>query len=78
MIKKYYSLWGKGFDPRMNNNIKLLTQTIANLNMECLLVDFPYAITPIYNDLIEQNKNKLMALSAQYGFEVKERGACRF
>lgn len=62
---------GKGFDPRMNNNIKLLTNTVGTLNMECLLVDFPYTGTPIYKDLIEQNRTELMALSSEYNFEVK-------
>ena len=69
--KKVLFIMGKGFDPRMNNNIELLIQTVKNIDMECLLVDFPYTVTPIYNDLIEQNKDKLMTLSTQYGFKVK-------
>lgn len=69
--KKVLFIMGKGFDPRMNNNIKLLTNTVGTLNMECLLVDFPYTGTPIYKDLIEQNRTELMALSSEYNFEVK-------
>lgn len=55
----------------MNNNIKLLTNTVDTLNMECLLVDFPYTGTPIYKDLIDQNKSELMTLSSKYNFKVK-------
>lgn len=69
--KKVLFIMGKGFDPRMNNNIKLLTNTVGTLNMECLLVDFPYTGTPIYKDLIEQNITELMALSSEYNFKVK-------
>lgn len=69
--KKILFIMGKGFDPRMNNNIKLLTNTVDTLNMECLLVDFPYTGTPIYKDLIDQNKSELMTLSSKYNFKVK-------
>lgn len=70
--KNILFIMGKGFDPRMNNNIKLLVQTISKLKMECLLVDFPYTGKPIYQDLISQNKDELITLSIQYGFRINE------
>jgi hypothetical protein len=66
--KKVLFVMGKGFDPRMNNNIKLLTETVDRLNIECVLIDFPYTDTPVYKDLIERNEKELATLSTQYNF----------
>lgn len=71
--KKILFIMGKGFDPRMNNNIKLLLQTISKLKIECILVDFPYTGKPIYKDLINQNIDDLVALSTQYDFSINKR-----
>ena len=36
-------LLGKGFDPRMNNILKLFLSTVSDARLECVAFDFPGA-----------------------------------
>ena len=70
---KVLFLLGKGFDPRMNNILKLLLQTIEGLHLECITFDFPDVGHSIENQkLYDANTQELEELKQQYGFRHSE------
>ena len=78
--KSYYSkktaakvlfVLGKGFDPRMNNIIKLWCSTV-NVPMTCLTMDFPAGDASDGFDLYQTNVQELKNLQNTYGFSINE------
>ncbi len=66
-------LLGKGFDPRMNNILRLLLQTVKSLQVECIAFDFPDgSIRSENSKLYSTNVQDLNNLQAQYGFTLNE------
>lgn len=64
-------LLGKGFDPRMNNILKLMLQTINGLHLECITFDFPDVGHNAENQkLYDANAVELEELRKQYGFVI--------
>lgn len=80
--KKYYKdrprakvlfLLGKGFDPRMNNILKLFLENNPNQVLDCVVFDFPNEKDPVENKkLYEINSQQLAELKGQYGFGYEE------
>ena len=80
--KEYYNdksfakvlfLLGKGFDPRMNNILKLFLENNLGQKLDCIAFDFPSEKDPEENQkLYEINARELVALRAKYGFGYEE------
>jgi len=70
---KVLFLLGKGFDPRMNNILKLLLQTVNGLLLECITFDFPDGGHSNENQkLYDANTQELENLKQEYGFRHSE------
>lgn len=70
---KVLFLLGKGFDPRMNNILKLFLENNTNQVLDCLAFDFPNEKDPEENKkLYEINSQQLAELKGQYGFGYEE------
>lgn len=70
---KVLFLLGKGFDPRMNNNLKLLLEKVEGLSLDCLTFDFPDSGNHTENrKLYKENIRQLEALQFKYGFTLNE------
>lgn len=66
---KVLFLLGKGFDPRMNNILKLFLENNPRRKLDCVAFDFPSEKDPEENQrLYEINTKKLDALKELYGF----------
>ena len=66
-------LLGKGFDPRMNNILRLLLETIDRLHLECITFDFPDIGHNTENQkLYDANAQELESMKRQYGFRHSE------
>lgn len=64
---------GKGFDPRMNNILKLFLDNNPNVGLDCVAFDFPDGSSPAENKkLYAANSAELVALKAKYGFGLDE------
>ena len=70
---KVLFLQGKGFDPRMNNILKLFLENNPEQQLDCIVFDFPEETNPEENQkLYESNMQELARLKAQYGFHYEE------
>jgi len=70
---KVLFLLGKGFDPRMNNILKLFIENNPDQQLDCVAFDFPNEKDPDENKkLYAINAEQLKALKAQYGFGYEE------
>ena len=70
---KVLFLLGKGFDPRMNNILKLFLENNPEQVLDCVAVDFPNEKDPSENKkLYEINSQQLAELIDQYGFGYEE------
>lgn len=70
---KVLFLLGKGFDPRMNNILKLFLENNPGQKLDCIAFDFPNEKDPEENQkLYEINAQELYALKANYGFGYEE------
>lgn len=66
-------LLGKGFDPRINNILKLFLENNPNQKLDCIAFDFPNEKDPEENKkLYEINAKQLTALQSLYGFGYEE------
>ena len=67
-------LLGKGFDPRMNNILELLLNTVPRLNIECVAFDFPDGDDDHKEKkkLYKINVQHLENLQKQYGFSIRD------
>lgn len=65
-------LLGKGFDPRMNNILKLFLETVTNAQVECIAFDFPVAGADAETQrLYNLNVEELAETQQMYGFPVR-------
>lgn len=70
---KVLFLLGKGFDPRMNNILKLFLENNPEQQLDCIAFDFPNEKDPKENKkLYEINSRQLAELKDQYGFGYEE------
>lgn len=70
---KVLFLLGKGFDPRMNNTLSLLLETVKGLTLDCLTFDFPDSGNNAEcSDLYRNNIKELEFLQKKYGFTISE------
>lgn len=70
---KVLFLLGKGFDPRMNNILKLFLEINPEQVLDCVAFDFPNEKDPAENKkLYEINSQQLAELKDQYGFDYEE------
>ena len=66
-------LLGKGFDPRMNNILKLFLETVSRAQLECIAFDFPIAdADEETKKLYQLNVEELETLRQHYGFPPGE------
>lgn len=66
-------LLGKGFDPRMNNILKLFLENNPTQKLDCIAFDFPNEKDSDENKKLYQiNAEKLDNLRSQYGFGYEE------
>ena len=69
---KVLFLLGKGFDPRMNNILKLFLENNPEQQLDCIAFDFPNEKDPEENkklyDLIKKLKLPFDQLINEYGF----------
>lgn len=61
---------GKGFDPRMNNMLRLFLKTELSINLTCLLVDFPSSEESEYQEFIDRNIKEFENLAVGH-FDVE-------
>lgn len=70
---KVLFLLGKGFDPRMNNILKLFLENNPEQVLNCVAFDFPNEKDPVENKkLYDINSQQLAELKDQYGFGYEE------
>ena len=70
---KVLFLLGKGFDPRMNNILKLFLENNPKQKLDCMAFDFPNEKDPEENKMLyEINSNQLTELKRLYGFGYEE------
>ena len=70
---KVLFLLGKGFDPRMNNILKLFLENNPEQQLDCIAFDFPNEKDPEENKkLYEINSRQLAELKDRYGFGYEE------
>ena len=70
---KVLFLLGKGFDPRMNNILKLFLEINPEQVLDCVAFDFPNEKDPAENKkLYEINSQQLAELKDQYDFDYEE------
>lgn len=66
---KVLFLLGRGFDPRMNNILKLLLETVGGLKLDCVAFDFCVdGVESESHKLYNANVAELEQLRVQYGF----------
>lgn len=66
-------LLGKGFDPRMNNILKLFLENNSGQKLDCIAFDFPSEKDSEENQkLYEINARELVALKEKYRFGYEE------
>lgn len=70
--KSILYILGKGFDPRMNNGIKLYADNVNCETLDCLLVDFPSVSESQYQKLINNNYVKLKSILENKGYSLME------
>lgn len=65
-------LLGKGFDPRMNNILKLFLSTVSDARLECVAFDFPIAGADTETQkLYNLNVEELGRIQKEYGFPLE-------
>ena len=65
-------LLGKGFDPRMNNILKLFLSTVSDAHLECIAFDFPIAGADTETQkLYDLNVEELNRIQKEYGFPME-------
>ena len=72
---KVLFLFGKGFDPRMNNILKLILENNTGLQLDCIAFDFPDRANTGANEnktLYEANTNELEDLKNRFHFGYNE------
>ena len=70
---KVLFLLGKGFDPRMNNILKLFLENNPKQKLDGMAFDFPNEKDPEENKMLyEINSNQLTELKRLYGFGYEE------
>ena len=70
---KVLFLLGKGFDPRMNNILKLFLKNNPKQKLDCIVFDFPSEkVTEESKKLYTINATQLTALKIQYAFGLEE------
>lgn len=77
--KSYYSkksarilfVMGKGFDPRMNNTLKMLLQSVSYQSLECLAIDFPAKEKTDGDEFYKQNVAVYEAMVNEKGIPNK-------
>lgn len=70
---KVLFLLGKGFDPRMNDILKLFLENNPEQVLDCVAFDFPNEKDPVENKkLYDINSQQLTELKDQYGFGYEE------
>ena len=70
---KVLFLLGKGFDPRMNNILRLFLENNQDQKLDCMAFDFPNEKDPEENKkLYKNNAEILSALKNKYGFGYEE------
>ncbi len=70
---KVLFLLGKGFDPRMNNILKLFLENNLGQKLDCIAIDFPSEKDPEENQkLYKINAEELTSLKKKYGFGYEE------
>lgn len=70
---KVLFLLGKGFDPRMNNILKLILENNTGLQLDCIAFDFPEGSDPTEKkELYNTNTAELEKLRKKYNFGYKE------
>lgn len=70
---KVLFLLGKGFDPRMNNILKLILDNNSGLRLDCIAFNFPDSVDPVENEeLYKANERELLALKSKYSFGYEE------
>lgn len=70
---KVLFLLGKGFDPRMNNILRLIMENNERLQLDCIAFDFPDGVDPVENQkLYQANATELEELKNKYGFGYTE------
>lgn len=66
-------LLGKGFDPRMNNILRLFLESNLGQKLDCLVFDFPNEKpSGAGKTLYEDNARQLVALKMKHGFGYEE------
>lgn len=70
--KSILYILGKGFDPRMNNGIKLYADNVNCETLDCLLVDFPSVSESRYKELIGNNYDGLKSIIEDKGYGLIE------
>lgn len=69
---KVLFLLGRGFDPRMNNILKLFLDTVRDVKLDCISFDFPVAdADKETRKLYQINITELNQIQAQYGFPLE-------
>lgn len=72
---KVLFMLGLGFDPRMNNVLKLLLETVNGIKIDCVAIDFPDGDEHSENrKLFNANALEISELQEKYGFRYELMG----